>query len=547
MELLTFIRELGSASLSFFWLPVALWTIMGLIAVAVMKYSENAHSLFQYHGRIALLCALPLGLITSTVNHWINSYTEATQFATKFIVIQAPITVTATSDETSSLPWLDVEFLGGLLLVLISIISIILLLKLTIDFVSLNRFAKNLAGRPLDELPNIFENNLQISDSLGLPVSIAFSPDVEIPFTFGWKRPSIVLPRELKQSNDEKLNMAIRHELIHIKHKDYALNTVVMTVKALFWFHPLTHTLYNGFKEYREISCDSELLADTSISKKNYAELLFELASKKSLKNSPAVSMAVNSSNLKKRIQIMTTQTNQPDMFKTSLLTVVISVLFMTGIMACSDIQDSGITNKDIKKVQSEMAENNLETEPLYVLDGKIVKNDDIKDIISRTKPKYIEKINVLKGEKAIQKYGDEGKNGVVEIQIIDKEKALSDLLPAAPERPTDSYNAEEDFYVVVEQMPELKGGMRALQECASYPEEAKNAGIEGRVIIQFIVSENGQVENPQVIRGIGGGADEEALRCVKQAKFKPGTQNGEQVRVQYSLPMIFKMQNNTE
>jgi TonB family protein len=73
----------------------------------------------------------------------------------------------------------------------------------------------------------------------------------------------------------------------------------------------------------------------------------------------------------------------------------------------------------------------------------------------------------------------------------------------------------------------------------------ARRAGIEGRVYVQFIVNENGDVEEPRVIRGIGGGADEEALRAVRDAKFKPGVQRGRPVRVQYSLPVVFKLNNS--
>ncbi|WP_372636604.1 energy transducer TonB [Fodinibius sp.] len=112
------------------------------------------------------------------------------------------------------------------------------------------------------------------------------------------------------------------------------------------------------------------------------------------------------------------------------------------------------------------------------------------------------------------------------------------------PPPPEEDEEEEEDFFVAVEQMPELIGGLAELQKKINYPEQARKAGIEGRVIIQFIVTEEGNVEDPQVIRGIGGGADEEALRVVKQAKFKPGQQRGNPVRVQYSLPIIFQLQN---
>lgn len=76
------------------------------------------------------------------------------------------------------------------------------------------------------------------------------------------------------------------------------------------------------------------------------------------------------------------------------------------------------------------------------------------------------------------------------------------------------------------------------------YPQVAIRAGIEGRVTVQFVVDENGNVQNPRVIRGIGGGCDEEALRVVKTAQFSPGMQRGRPVQVQMSLPILFKLSN---
>jgi len=131
----------------------------------------------------------------------------------------------------------------------------------------------------------------------------------------------------------------------------------------------------------------------------------------------------------------------------------------------------------------------------------------------------------------------------VEDVEInLDAELSLDEPLDLPP--PPAEEEEEEDFFVVVEQMPELIGGMAALQKNIRYPEMARKAGIEGRVIVQFIVNENGEVEDPRVIRGIGGGCDEEALRAVQTVKFKPGRQRGEPVRVQYSLPVIFRLQN---
>ncbi|MDX1640572.1 MAG: energy transducer TonB [Balneolaceae bacterium] len=135
----------------------------------------------------------------------------------------------------------------------------------------------------------------------------------------------------------------------------------------------------------------------------------------------------------------------------------------------------------------------------------------------------------------------------IEDIEInIDSEldfNATLDMPPAPPKQAEQKKEEEEeDFFVLVEQMPELIGGLASLQKEIEYPERAIRANIEGRVYVRFIVNEQGEVENPEVIRGIGGGCDEEAIRVVKTAKFKPGLQRGRPVRVQYNLPVIFRI-----
>lgn len=111
---------------------------------------------------------------------------------------------------------------------------------------------------------------------------------------------------------------------------------------------------------------------------------------------------------------------------------------------------------------------------------------------------------------------------------------------PKQQDEAMDEEEPEEDFFIAVEQMPELIGGMQGLQQKIHYPELAQRAHIEGRVYVQFIVTEKGEVEDPVVLRGIGGGCDEEALRVIREAKFKPGMQRGRPVRVRYSIPLVF-------
>ncbi|WP_456426909.1 energy transducer TonB [Rhodocaloribacter sp.] len=125
----------------------------------------------------------------------------------------------------------------------------------------------------------------------------------------------------------------------------------------------------------------------------------------------------------------------------------------------------------------------------------------------------------------------------------LDLDEPLAELPP--PPAPREEEKVEEpepEIFVVVEEMPVLIGGLKGLQAKIRYPELAKKAGVQGRVIVQFVVNEQGDVENATVIRGIGGGADEEALRVISAAKFKPGKQRGRPVKVRMSLPILFKL-----
>ncbi len=128
----------------------------------------------------------------------------------------------------------------------------------------------------------------------------------------------------------------------------------------------------------------------------------------------------------------------------------------------------------------------------------------------------------------------------------FDSELNLSDKLhippPPKPQGPEKAEEGENEIFVVVEQMPELIGGIASVMKEIEYPEMALRAGIEGRVVVQFVIDEQGNVVNPEVIRGIGGGCDEEAVRAIKKAKFIPGLQRGVPVKVRYSVPITFSL-----
>ena len=101
----------------------------------------------------------------------------------------------------------------------------------------------------------------------------------------------------------------------------------------------------------------------------------------------------------------------------------------------------------------------------------------------------------------------------------------------------------EDEFIVSTEVMPEIIGGLVSIQKIIMYPEIAKRAGIEGNVYILAFINEEGNVVNARVTKGIGAGCDEAALDAVKAVKFTPGKQLGKPVKVQITIPIVFKLQ----
>jgi protein TonB len=106
----------------------------------------------------------------------------------------------------------------------------------------------------------------------------------------------------------------------------------------------------------------------------------------------------------------------------------------------------------------------------------------------------------------------------------------------------------EQEIFQIVEEMPSFPGGDQKMLEYIAknikYPQIARESGIQGRVFISFVVEPDGSVSNVKVLRGIGGGCDEEAMRVVKSMpKWKPGKQRGKPVRVSYNLPVNFRLQ----
>jgi protein TonB len=134
---------------------------------------------------------------------------------------------------------------------------------------------------------------------------------------------------------------------------------------------------------------------------------------------------------------------------------------------------------------------------------------------------------------------GDE--NAKLDAPVVpDKGPAIVEAPPAP---------AKVEIFEFVEQMPEFPGGedamMAYIQKNLKYPKQAVENNIDGKVVVNFVVNESGDISDVKVMRGIKYGCDEEAMRVVRgMPNWKAGKQNGKAVKVSYSLPITFQLDN---
>ena len=154
--------------------------------------------------------------------------------------------------------------------------------------------------------------------------------------------------------------------------------------------------------------------------------------------------------------------------------------------------------------------------------------------------------VEVPKQTTQIQVVEDDVEVEDVEINAeVDQNEVIEEYV--APEIEEEEI-VEQEIFQIVEEMPEYPGGLQKLTEYLQsnikYPQMARESGIQGRVFVGFVVEPDGSISNVKVLRSLGGGCDEEAMRVVKNMKkWKPGKQRGKAVRVSYVLPVNFKLQ----
>lgn len=554
----------GEQIIHFSWLPLLIWTILSGFLLLTLRAIGGVHPQYQYHSRLALLFALPAGFIALGLIQYAGTIFLTPIESLSIISVTAPFELSvSTNAATSSISTTAILYVSFFLL--FSIGLIFFAVKNLIQWFQLVHLKTNCEFLPIQEFEEIDFNNQFLIAETEKEIQISFLEEENIPLTFGIIRPVVLLPNSLK-SDPEKLNLVLRHELTHIVQNDFLSNILISLTQILFWFHPVVHFLKRELIDYREIRCDSLVICNNSVSRKKYASLLLELLPMPNINNELSVNMAQESSNLKKRIQMITQQKPNRPIPKWSSLAIFAFIILSTAIaMSCTDMQTQGDESADaILQAESEQGYFEAVEQMPELIGGlesiliKISYPEEARQngVEGRVFVKFIvnkegnvENAEVVRGigngadEEALRVVREaKFKPGFQNGEPVRVQYALPISFRLSP--PTnESTNAPTNGVLkVVDEMPELKGGLEEIIKKIRYPEEAKQAGIEGRVFVQFVVNTDGDVEDAKVVRGIGGGADEEALRVVQQAKFTPGYLNGEPVRVQFSLPVYFRL-----
>ena len=220
---------------------------------------------------------------------------------------------------------------------------------------------------------------------------------------------------------------------------------------------------------------------------------------------------------------------------------VAIENAFPKKVAMETDVELSKLAQKKEAKVEKKA--------PVKVEEQKVV--EKVKSSVKFTPP-VIKKDSEVKPEEELKSQEDlnKTKTAIGSFDVKGNDEAGGEVLKAKeviaqPEPPKEE---ETKFFDVVEVMPSFPGGQAALFEWLSknikYPVVAEENGVQGRVIVTFVVERNGSITDVQVVKSVDPSLDKEAVRVVKaMPHWIPGKQNGSAVRVKFTVPVTFRLQ----
>lgn len=204
----------------------------------------------------------------------------------------------------------------------------------------------------------------------------------------------------------------------------------------------------------------------------------------------------------------------------------------MTEVTTLSQLEEPEVKQEEFKKVEPlappppALKSSIKFTAPVIKKDAEVTDMDEIKSQEQLANTNMAISIADVKGNDEV--------NG----------QDIADLKQIVTQAPIE----EKKVYEMVEQMPAFPGGNQALMKYIAdnlkYPTVAMENGVQGRVICQFVVNEEGKVENVRVVRSLDPNCDKEAIRVISSLpRWIPGKQNGRAVSVYYTVPIVFKLQ----
>jgi len=129
------------------------------------------------------------------------------------------------------------------------------------------------------------------------------------------------------------------------------------------------------------------------------------------------------------------------------------------------------------------------------------------------------------------------------EDETIESTEINLDELPPPPPPPTDDIDESADIFVAYDEAPQPIGGFGAIQRALVYPEIARKAGVEGRVVVNCLIDEKGNVIRTKILKSLGNnGCDEAAVSAIQSVKWKPAKQRDKPVKVWIGIPVVFKL-----
>ena len=237
-----------------------------------------------------------------------------------------------------------------------------------------------------------------------------------------------------------------------------------------------------------------------------------------------------------------------------SLLIVLIAAVVIFSAIAIKNVIQANqrvavTTGVELSQIQTKKQPKVEKKAPVKIEQPKQVER--VKSSIKFTAP-VIKKDEEVKPEEEMKNQDDlqKTKTTIGAFNVQGNDEVGGEVLKAKEEiaQPEPPKEEENKVFDVVEEQPSFPGGQGALMSWLSenikYPVIAAENGVQGRVIVQFVVSKTGSISDVKVVRGVDPSLDREAVRVVSaMPKWTPGRQNGTTVNVRYTLPVTFRLQ----